>query len=729
MNYKTFLQTKEMVAPLAGMTIDSSSLRPHLYDFQRAIVRWALKRGRAAVFADCGLGKTLIQLEWLRHAVPDGGTSLIFAPLCVAEQTIEIASGQLGLTVNLCRTATDLRSGLNIANYEMAHKFIDAPLDALVLDESSILKSIDGATRKLLLEHFTSIPFRLCCTATPCPNDIAEIANHAEFLGVMKRVEMLAAFFVHDAKGWRLRGHAREPFYRWLASWAMSLQSPADLGYDASRFILPPLEISDVRVRAGANLTNDLFGGLKGISDRARVRAGTIKERVEAAAAVVRAATGSVIIWCGLNSESKAITTALGDDAVEIEGTQSADEKTRRLHQFLSGEKRILVTKVKIAGFGLNLQIAATMIFLGLNDSYEMYYQAIRRSWRYGQTAAKVRAIVVVTEHEYQIVENVRRKEREAETLSREIVEAAKGYEIEELHEHKAVEVMEQRKFEGADWKLYQGDCIETMRALPTDSVDLSVFSPPFASLYTYSASSRDLGNSRNHDEFFEHFSFVITELLRITKPGRNAVVHIAQSPTTLVTDGMIGLKDLRGRAVEEFVKGGWVYHGEVVIDKDPQAQAIRTHAKGLLFVQLKKDASWLRPALADYLLVFRKDGDNARPIQPDITNEEWIEWARPIWYGIKESDTLNTREARENQDDRHICPLQLGVIERAIRLWSNKGETVFSPFAGIGSEGYVALQQGRRFIGCELKPRYAEVAVRNLGRALAMREQQELFA
>ena len=229
-------------------------------------------------------------------------------------------------------------------------------------------------------------------------------------------------------------------------------------------------------------------------------------------------------------------------------------------------------------------------------------------------------------------------------------------------------------------------------------------------------------------DEFFKHFSFVIDGLLRVLKPGRVVAMHVQQLASTLVGDGFIGLKDLRGRCVSEFVAHGWIYQGEVVIDKDPQAQAIRTHAKGLLFVQKERDSSWLRPALADYILVFRKPGENAVPIKADITNDEWIEWARPIWYGIRESDTLNAAEARENDDDRHICPLQLGTIERCIRLWSNPGEIVFSPFAGIGSEGYVALQQQRRFVGAELKPRYVSVARKNLALALMSRKQGDLY-
>lgn len=281
----------------------------------------------------------------------------------------------------------------------------------------------------------------------------------------------------------------------------------------------------------------------------------------------------------------------------------------------------------------------------------------------------------------------------------------------------------------GNGWELRQGDCVEELATLTTDSIDLSIYSPPFSSLYTYSASERDIGNCANHEEFLEHFGYVVRDLLRVTKPGRLSCCHIAQIATTKAFHGVIGLLDLRGAMVQAFVKEGWVYHGEVCIDKDPQAQAIRTHSKGLLFVQLRKDASWLRPALADYVLVFRKPGENSVPIHPDLTNEEWIEWARPIWYGIKETDTLNTAVAKENDDERHICPLQLGTIERCVRLWSNPGDLILSPFAGIGSEGFEALRHGRRYLGIELKESYARTAIRNLQLAETLREQGELFA
>jgi DNA modification methylase len=281
----------------------------------------------------------------------------------------------------------------------------------------------------------------------------------------------------------------------------------------------------------------------------------------------------------------------------------------------------------------------------------------------------------------------------------------------------------------GTTWDLIHGDCIEELARVDAASVDLSVYSPPFSSLFTYSASEHDIGNCASHEEFLMHMGFFIRELLRVTKPGRLTCCHIAQITSTKAFHGVIGLIDLRGAMVRAFTEAGWIYHGDICIDKDPQAQAIRTHSKALLFVQLRKDASWLRPALADYILVFRAPGDNAVPVKPDLTNDEWIEWARPIWYGIDETDTLNTAVAKENDDERHICPLQLGTIERCIRLWSNPGELVLSPFAGIGSEGYEAVRLGRRFLGIELKESYARTAVRNLRIASDLQLQGMLFA
>lgn len=272
----------------------------------------------------------------------------------------------------------------------------------------------------------------------------------------------------------------------------------------------------------------------------------------------------------------------------------------------------------------------------------------------------------------------------------------------------------------GERWQLMLGDSCERLAELAGRSIDLSVYSPPFASLFTYSPTERDLGNSRTRAEFLEHYGYVSREVLRITKPGRLAVVHVQQLTETKATHGVSQLTDFRGDVIRQHVKEGWYWHGEVTIDKDPQAQAIRTKAQALMFVQLERDSAMSRPALADYILIFRAPGENAHRIDPECDRDTWIEWARPVWFGIKETDTLNTQVARESADERHIAALQLGLIERVVRLWSNREETVLSPFAGIGSEGVVSLKHGRRFVGCELKPSYWETARRNLERAEA---------
>jgi DNA modification methylase len=376
----------------------------------------------------------------------------------------------------------------------------------------------------------------------------------------------------------------------------------------------------------------------------------------------------------------------------------------------------------------MNFQGCHQMAFVGLNDSYEAYYQCIRRCWRFGQKEP-VQAHIILSDMEQEIHTNVLRKEAEAQDMAEKLIAQVAQYERAEIASTQDQEWQyETETVRGKGYTLMLGDSAERLKEIPDESAHLSVFSPPFLSLYTYSPTERDLGNSRTPGEFYGHFGFIIDQLLRVTKPGRNCCVHVAQIPAMLARDGYIGIKDFRGSTIEAFEARGWVYHGEVCIDKDPQAQAIRTHSKALLFAQLRKDSSWLRPALADYILIFRRPGENEVPIQPDLTNDEWIEWARPIWYGIKESDTLNVAEGRDKDDERHICPLQLGTIERCIRLWSNPGETVLSPFAGIGSEGYVSLKTGRKFTGCELKRSYFEAAKKNLARAVEVKTQTSLF-
>ena len=282
---------------------------------------------------------------------------------------------------------------------------------------------------------------------------------------------------------------------------------------------------------------------------------------------------------------------------------------------------------------------------------------------------------------------------------------------------------------EGEGWRLMLGDSCERLAEIPDDSIDFSLYSPPFASLFTYSPSDRDLGNSTDRDQFLAHYRFIIDHLLRVVKPGRLVAVHCQQVTLQKAKDGHMGLTDFRGDLIRAHMEAGFIFHGEVTVDKDPQAQAIRTKAHALMFVSLKRDGCNVRPALADYVLIFRVPGENAVPVKTDVDNETWIEWARPIWTGIRESDTLNAAAGRDNDDERHICPLQLPLIERCVRLWTNKGETVLSPFAGIGSEGHEAVRLGRQFIGCELKPSYWTTACANLDKAVALRDANTLFS
>jgi DNA modification methylase/superfamily II DNA or RNA helicase len=722
MNYSDFIINKRIIAPTIGR--EPGDIHPALFPFQRDLTAWAVRKGRAALFADTGLGKTRMQVEWARLI---GERTLIVAPLSVARQTVKEAV-RIGVQIQYVRSQDDITSDIAITNYELIEHFSASAFGAVVLDESSILKALDGKTRQRLTEQFGATPYRLCCTATPAPNDIAEIANHAEFLGVMRRVEMLASFFVHDEDGWRLKRHAETAFYRWMASWAMSVRRPSDLGYSDEGYELPPLTVSPLWVASDYVPEGQLiFTGLKGIQDRTKVRKGTLEARVEAAAELVNNSYDPWIVWCGLNDESDALAAAI-TGAVVVEGSMSPDEKAARLEAFQDGQFRVLVTKPKIAGFGMNFQHCAHMVFVGLSDSFESYYQCIRRCYRFGQQRS-VEARIVLSDAEEAIYHNVMQKELEAQTMSQKLIEQVQAYEREELVSTPQHAAYTTNDAAGENWRVMLGDSAERIGEIADSSIGLSVYSPPFASLYTYSNSERDLGNSRTVDEFFQHYGYIIRELLRVTKPGRNTCVHVQQIAAMLERDGYIGIKDFRGDVIRAYEGAGWIYHGEVCIDKDPQAQAIRTKAKALMFVQLHKDSSWSRPALADYILLFRKPGENAEPIQPDITNDEWIEWARPIWYNISEGDTLQYTTARDAEDERHICPLQLGTIERCIRLWSAPGDTVLDPFAGIGSTGYEAVRLGRRFVGCELKPSYWRIAVQNMEAIEAQSRVQDMFA
>lgn len=437
--YERFVASKTRLPPLFGH--EPSELHPKLFDFQSAVVRWAIRRGRAAIFADCGLGKSLMQLEWARQS---GERVLIAAPLAVAEQTI--AEGRkIDVDVRRVDRPDDGR-GIQITNYEKLTHFVGAPYDAIVLDESGILKSLDGRTRTMLLNEFTVIPRRLCCTATPAPNDLSELCNHAQFLGLMSRVEMLATFFVHDSDrsgsdGWRLKGHAEDEFWRWVAKWAVYIRRPSDLGFDDGDFLLPPLTIRQEIVQADWKPDGMLFNaGLGGINDRREARRNTMGARIERAAEIIKSSPDQWLVWCGLNAEGDGIEDAIGDDCVQIAGSDSDESKIEKLMLWVSGQKRVMVSKPSIFGFGLNFQHCHRMLFLGIGDSYEQYYQSVRREWRFGQKSP-VEAVIVVSDAEQTVADNVRRKEAEAATLAERIVAHARDAMTAEVHGAESVKI------------------------------------------------------------------------------------------------------------------------------------------------------------------------------------------------------------------------------------------------------------------------------------------------
>lgn len=728
MEYQEFLSKKLRSDPATGLGV-VPELNPMLFPFQKDIVSWALRRGRAAIFADCGMGKTPMQLEWAKQ-VP--GKILILCPLAVAAQTLREAA-KFGIS-DISYQRDKPKDRITVANYEMLEQFDPSYFDGVVLDESSILKAYDGKTRNQIIGAFEKTPFRLACTATAAPNDYMELGNHSEFLGTMTRTEMLATYFVHDGgetQKWRLKGHAAQDFWRWIASWAVAIRKPSDLGYEDGDFILPPLQYHEHIVHAEGASEGMLFAmPAATLQERIGARRTTIDERVKACADLVNASDEPWVIWCNLNDESSALTTAIAG-AVEVRGSDSQSAKESRLADFSSLKTRVLVTKTSIAGFGLNWQHCRNVAFVGLSDSWESYYQAIRRCWRFGQTMP-VNVHVISSDIEGAIVANIKRKEEDAAIMANEMLEHMKDINAEALRgaSSRTMDTYATGMREGDGWELHLGDCVDIARKIPDDSLHFSVFSPPFASLYTYSASDRDMGNCRDDETFFDHFGYLVTELYRALMPGRLVSFHCMNLPTSKQNHGHIGIRDFRGDLIRLFESRGFIFHSEVVIWKDPVTAMQRTKALGLLHKQIRKDSCMSRQGIPDYLVTMRKPGDNPERVEhtpEDFPVSLWQQYASPVWMDINPSETLQFRSAREHNDERHICPLQLEVIRRALKLWSNPGDTVFSPFTGIGSEGYCALQYGRKFIGAELKPSYFEQACKNLDRAKT--DQGLLFA
>lgn len=739
-DYRAFLEKKRITAESVGFDVDVADLNPKLFDWQREIVAWALKQGRAAMFEDCGLGKTAQQLEWAHQvAKHTGGDVLILAPLAVARQT-QREGEKFGIEATVCRSQSDVKPGVNVANYEMLEHFDAAHFTGVVLDESSILKSYSGKTKQQLIELFCRTPYRLACTATPSPNDHMELGNHSEFLGIMASNEMLARWFINDTMNfgtYRVKGHAKDDFWRWVASWSMCISRPSDIGFCDDGFVLPPLTISEFYVEsdqtegAGDALFRNVDLSATGLHKELRLSA---PARAVAAADMVNGNDASWIVWCNSNYEADEVR-ALIPDAVEVRGSDSVTEKERKLMAFTNGESRVIVTKPSIAGFGLNWQHCSNVVFMGLSYSYEQFYQSLRRSYRFGQKNP-VNAHVIMAPTESDILKTVRKKQSAhiemQDSMSRAISEVyTMNRDKLTLSESPSIE-----KVTGNNYTLYHGDCCEAVREMEDGCVDFQIWSPPFSSLYIYSDAQTDMGNCKGDDEFFEHFDFLIPELYRITRPGRLCAVHCKNLVDYKNSSGRAGLRDFRGEIIRHMENGGWKYHSEVCIWKDPVIEMQRTKAHGLLYKQLRKDSSFSRQGLPDYLVVFRKWADVEESIEVSpvthtketFTLDAWQRYASPVWFDIQQTNVLNIQQARADKDEKHICPLQLDVIERAIELWTNPGDVVFSPFGGIGSEPYTALKMGRKTVAVELKREYFDVMHRNCERAVTELTQSTLF-
>ncbi len=730
-SYSDFIAAKKIQPIISGFDIDINQLNANLFDFQKVIVKWALKRGRAAIFADTGLGKTLMQTSWAHEVYRQtNGNVIIFAPLCVAQQTVK-EGAKFGIEINYCRNADQVKDGLNISNYEMLEHFDLTDFAGVVLDESSIIKNRDGKTRNAIIEACQFVPYRLSCTATPSPNDFVELGNQCEFLGIMGMAEMLATYFINDAGDtgtWILKGHARVKFWEWLSTWSCVIRSPSDLGFDGTKYILPKLNMIEHQVESIP--TTDLFADIAvGLLERNQARKESIDDRVAKCAEIVNASDEQFVIWCHRNEEADKLTKLIAG-AVDVSGSDSIEHKEKSVLDFLDNKIRVLVSKPKILGSGMNFQNCHNTAFVGLSDSWEQYYQAIRRFYRFGQTK-EVNVHVISAESEGAVVANIKRKEEQNALMGAEMVK----HMSESMKNEIFGAVLEKDEYvrdvyNGDGFTIHNADCIDLAREIESNSIDFTIYSPPFASLFTYSNSDRDMGNSKTHGDFYQHFGYLVDEMLRITKEGRLMAVHCMNLPTSKVNDGFIGIKDFRGELIRLFCEKGWIYHSEVCIWKDPVVAMQRTKALGLLHKTIKKDSSMSRQGLADYLVIMRKPGVNPDPVShtaEEFPVDKWQKYASPVWFDIDQSRTLNFRDARDDDDVKHICPLQLDVIERAMDLWTAPNDLVFSPFTGVGSEGYTAVRMGRRFIGSELKKSYFEQAVRNLNEI--KKQTQDLFA
>lgn len=743
-DYNFFLKSKIKNNIDSGFEISESILNKNLFNFQKSVVKRALIKGRYAIFADTGLGKTIMQLSWAHQVVKYTNMPvLILAPLAVSGQTIKEGE-KFDIDIEKLNHSS-LENKLYITNYEQINNIDCSMFSGIVLDESSILKNFAGKMRNNIIDIFKNTPYKLACTATPSPNDPMELGNHSEFLNQMAYTEMLSMFFIHDGGNtskWKLKGHAEKDFYQWIGTWATVITDPKDIGFneESKKFKLPELLYEEKMIITPKRDNGLLFNENNvNATDFNRELRDTRDLRLEKVTETIKKNPDDYfIIWINHNEDEKILRELLKNfDFRIVTGSDKPEKKETDLIDFSKCKYKILITKGKIAGMGMNFQHCHRQIIAGLDFSFEKLYQQVRRSYRFGQKD-KVVITLITTDTMVNVSDKIKEKEFEFNKFRDEMKNIINTY-----GEKKYMEKNQEDIILG-DVHLMKGDCVSRIKEIEDESIGFSIFSPPFASLYSYSDHIEDMGNSTNYLEFFQHFEYLTHELFRVTQKGRLISVHCMNIPTTITHNGYIGIQDFRGDIIRLFQKCGFIYHSEVAIWKDPVIAMQRTKAIGLLHKQIKKDSCKSRQGIPDYLCTFRKPGVNEYPVAGEFDHfcgdentfkntgnlsiDIWQRYASPIWMDINPSNTLQYRAGRDEKDEKHICPLQLDVIHRALQLWSNVGDTVLTPFMGIGSEPYESLRLERKAIGIELKDSYFAQAVKNIKELLEEKKQGNLF-
>jgi len=707
MNYKNFLETKKKSFTESGFELNENQLNSKLKDFQKYGIKTALLKGKFAFFFDCGLGKTFSQLEWAKQvSIYTNKKVLILAPLAIVEQTKNEAI-KFGID----------KKFFDITNYDQLKNIDCSIYSGVVLDESSILKGRDGKMSTLIIETFKNTPYKLACTATPSPNDHMELGQHSEFLGGMSYLEMLAMFFVHDGgetSKWRLRKHAQDNFWKYVSGWSMAIDTPASLGFNSDGYNLPEIEYIEHIIKVENN-TQTLFNDVAiSATDLHKDLNRSFDARINKTLDLVNSNNNQWIVWGLKNNETDTLSKLL-NDSVNVQGSDSPEYKAKYLNGFANNDFKTLITKTSIASFGMNYQQCNQMVFMSYDFKFEAFYQAVRRCYRFGQKN-KVTVHILIPESQINVRATILEKQKQH---FERISEMSKYSANQDYKKAKSKVKIMNKEIKTNEYHLINGDCVEETAKLPDNCADLVVFSPPFADLYVYSDKEEDMGNVSNYKQFEDHFKFLIPELKRTLKNGRICAIHCMDLPIQKGKEGYIGLRDFSGMLIEWFQEQGFIYHSRATLWKNPVTEMQRTKALGLLHKTIKKDSSMTRVGIPDYVLFFRNEGENLSPITHQDTDSSrldylpvdlWQKYASPVWYDIDYSRTLQYRSGRDGNDEKHICPLQLDTIERILHLYSNEGDTVLSPFGGIGSEGCTALKMNRKSISIELKESYFKI-------------------